>query len=215
MRLFGHPKPKGKVPEDASSLIRTIFTLDAMRIGIFAPELRHLHRSLQDTNSLTGDGMSWSAIRRDINDLLNYPAKSEKITRYVRRLPILNVILLVSFATLGGLAALDFYVLRSISPNLIILPGLAVMMSISLLRWHYEESIRNFFEKNQPKAEKIRKINNFLLGRLITILLKEKYPLKDCTFAIYNSDYLNLVVKSKPKIFRGYYEVYPKAPGKT
>jgi hypothetical protein len=85
-------------------------------------------------------------------------------------------------------------------------------MSISLLRWHYEESIRNFFEKNQPKAEKIRRINNFLIGRMIAILLKEKYPLKDCTFALYHSDYQNIVVKSKPKIFRGYYEVYPRPP---
>ncbi|HKM76793.1 MAG TPA: hypothetical protein VJZ32_10270 [Candidatus Bathyarchaeia archaeon] len=213
--LFGRrPKPKGNIPEDASALLRTVFTLDAMRIGIFAPELRHMHKSLRDTHSLTGDGMSWSAIRRDINDLINYPAKSEKITQYVRRLPILNSLLLVSFVLVGSIAALDFYFFRRIQPSLIIIPGLAVMMSISVLRWHYEESIRSFFEKNKPKADKIRRINNFLIGRLIAVLQKAKYPLEDCTFALYNFDYQNLAVKSKPKIFKGYYEVYPRTQAK-
>jgi hypothetical protein len=211
LNFLRHSKTKSKLPENASTLIRTIFTLDAMRIGIFAPELRHLHNSLRETHSLSTGGVSWSALRRDINDLLSFPEKSEKITRYVRALPILNLLLLTCFAAIAGFAALDLYVLRRYPLYLVILPGLVVMCGVSTLRWYFEESIRSFFEKNRPKEDKIKRINNLLIARLIVELRNGNYPPEECTFALYHADYQNIMIKSKPKIYRGYYNVCPKA----
>lgn len=214
MNLFGRSKPKGKLPEEASVLIRSVFTLDAMRQGIFAPELRKLHRELKDAHFLTQDGVSWSTLRRDINDLINFPEKSERIGRFVSRLPILNVVLLVSFSAIAAAAVLDLYVIRRYPLPVIVLPGIAFMACVSTLRWYYEESVRGFFERVKPKADRIRRVNDLLIVKLVGVLQKERYPFEKCIFALYNADYQNIVVKSKPKIYRGYYEVYPKPSNK-
>jgi hypothetical protein len=214
MNLFRRPKPKGKLPEEASVLIRSVFTLDAMRQGIFAPELRKLHRELKDARFLSAEGVSWSSLRRDINELINFPEKSERIGRFVSRLPILNVLLLVSFAVIATAAVLDLYVLRRYPLTVIVLPGIAFMAGVSTLRWYYEEMVRGFFETAKPKADKIRRVNNLLIAKLVSVLREGKYPFEKCTFALYNADYQNIVIKSKPRIYRGYYEVYPKSPDK-
>jgi hypothetical protein len=210
MNPFGRPKPKGKVPEEAGILMRAVFTLDALRIGQFAPELRNLRRELTDSHVLTGEGMSWSSLRRDINDLINFPGKSEEIGKRVSRLPILTMLLFIGFGVTGVAAVVNIYVLRWAYPlSEVVIPGLIYMSAISTLRWHYEESIRSYYETSKPKAEKIKRINNQLIGRLITVLQKAKYPLNDCYFALYNADYQNIHIKSKPKLYRGWYEVYP------
>lgn len=153
--------------------------------------------------------MSWSALRRDINDLINFPEKSERIGNYVRRLPFLSILLIVGFAATGIGVALDLYVFRLYPLSVIVIPGMLYMGGISTLRWHYEESIRGYYETSKPKAEKIRRINNQLIGRLILVLRKSKYPLTDCSFALYNADYQNIQIKNKPRFYRGYYDVYP------
>lgn len=210
MNPFGKPKPKGKIPEEAGILMRAVFTLDALRVGLFPPELRNLRRELKDAHVLASEGMSWSALRRDINDLINFPEKSEKIANRVTRLPTLSILLIIGFAATAAGAVLDLYVLPVHLPlAVIVIPGLVYMSAISTIRWHYEESVRSYYETSKPKADKIRKINNQLIGRLIVVLQKAKYPLRECYFALYNSDYQNIYVKSKPKIYRGWYEVYP------
>jgi hypothetical protein len=209
MNPFGRPKPKGKVPEEAGILMRAIFTLDALRVGLFAPELRNLRRELKDSHVLAGEGMSWSALRRDINDLISFPEKSDKIAKRVSTLPILSILLMVGFAATGVGAVLDLYVFRLYPLSMIVIPGLIFMCGVSTVRWHYEESIRSYYEKEKPKSDRIRKINNQLIGRLVLVLQRAKYPLKDCYFALYNADYENIQVKSKPKLYRGYYHVYP------
>ena len=97
---------------------------------------------------------------------------------------------------------------------MIVVPGMVYMGAVSTIRWHYEESIRQYYERSKPKADKIRRINNQLISRLILILQKAQYPLRDCTFALYNSNYDRLAIKSKPKFYRGYYEVYPDPTAK-
>jgi len=213
MNPFGKPKPKGKVPEEASILMRAIFTLDALRVGMFAPELRNLRKELRDSHVLSGEGISWSSLRRDINDLINFPEKSEKIASRATRLPTLTILIIVGFAVTGVAAVLDLYVLRAYPLSVVVIPGLIFMSAVSTVRWHYEESIRGYYETSKPKAEKIKRINNQLIGRLLLVLQKAKYPLKDFYFALYNVDYQNIQVKSKPKLYRGWYEVYP-APGR-
>jgi hypothetical protein len=214
MNIFGRPKPKGKLPEDASTLIRAVFTLDALRVGIFAPELRKLHQSLRETHFLSTEGVSWSAIRREINELINFPEKSDRTTRYVRRLPFLNILLLVGFGATAASAIVDLYVIRQFPLYTVILPGLVFMSAVSTVRWYYEDFVRSYFENTKPRAERIRRLNNQIIEKLIFILQKAEYPLDDCTFALYNADYQNIGIKSKPKIYRGYYEVYPKSLNK-
>ena len=209
MNPFGRRKPKGKVPEEASVLIRAIFTLDALRVGLFPPELRHLRQELKDAHVLAGEGMNWSAVRRDINDLINFPEKSEKIAKRVSALPILSILLMIGFGATGGVAILDLYVLRLYPLSWVVIPGLVFMSAVSTVRWHYEESIRSYYEREKPKRDRIRRINNVLVERLVLVLQKAKYPLKDCYFTLYNADYENIQVKSKPKLYRGYYYVYP------
>ncbi len=209
MNPFGRPKPKGKVPEEASVLVRTVFTLDALRLGVFSPELRNLRRELKEFHVLSSEGMSWSALRRDINDLINFPETSEKIAKFAGRLSILSVLLIVGFAATGIAVVLDLYVFRRLALYVVVVPGMIFMSAVSTLRWHYEESIRSYYETSKPKSEKIKRINNQLIARMILVLQKAKYPLKECTFALYNADYQNLAIKSKPKLYRGYYEVYP------
>jgi hypothetical protein len=153
--------------------------------------------------------MSWSAMRRDINDLINFPEKSEKIAKRATRLPILSILLMVGFGATGVGAVLDLYVLKRYPLSFVVIPGLVFMSIISTIRWHYEESIRSYYEKEQPKRDRIKKINNQLIARLVLVLQKAKYPPKDCYFALYNADYDNIQVKSKPKLYRGYYHVYP------
>jgi hypothetical protein len=214
MNPFGRPKPKGKLPEEAHVLIRAIFTLDALRVGLFPPELRNLHQELKESHLLGNEGMSWSGLRREINDLINFPEKSEKIARFVRRLPILSVLLIIGFALTGIGSVLDLYVFKLYPLFVIVVPGMVYMGAVSTIRWHYEESIRQYYERSKPKADKIRRINNQLISRLILILQKAQYPLRDCTFALYNSNYDRLAIKSKPKFYRGYYEVYPDPTAK-
>ena len=209
MNPFGRPKPKGNPPEEASVLIRTIFTLDALRVGLFPPELRKLRKELKDSHVLAGEGMSWSAMRRDINDLINFPEKSEKIAKRVSTLPTLSILVMVGFAATGTAAVVDIYFLKRYPLSYVVIPGLIFMSLVSTVRWHYEESIRSYYEKEQPKRERVKRINNQLISRLIFVLEKAKYPLKDCLFALYNADYDNIQVKSKPKLYRGYYNVYP------
>lgn len=204
---FGRSKSNDKMPDEASTLVRAVFTLDALRVGVFAPELRNLHRSLRDTHFLSTEGIGWSAIRREINEVAKFPEKSERIGRYVRRLPILNVVLIVAFSLTAVAAALDLYVIRRYPLDVVILPSLAFMATVSTFRWYYEESIRTYFEKNRPRAERIRKINNQLITKLIAVLEKAKYPLDDCEFALYNADYQNIIIKKKPRLYKGYYEV--------
>ncbi len=209
MTIFGRRKAKNKFPDDASLLIRAVFTLDSLRVGIFAPELRNLHRSLRDTHFLSTEDVSWSAIRREINELINFPEKSERIARYVRRLPILNVALLAAFGVTGAAAVLDIYVIRRFPLYVVIFPSLAFMATLSTFRWYYEESLRTYYERTRPRAERIRKINNQLITKLIAVLQKAKYPLDECQFALFNADYQNLSIKKRPRLYRGYYEVYP------
>ncbi len=212
MNPFGRRKPKGKLPEDASTLIRAVFTLDALRVGIFAPELRKLRQNLRETHFLSTEDISWSAIRREVNELINFPEKSDKTTRYVRRLPLLNILLLIGFGATAALAVLDLYIIRRFPLYVVILPGVVFMSSVSTIRWYYEEFLRSHFETTKPRAEKIRGFNNQIIDKLIFILQKAKYPIEDCVFALYNADYQNIVIKSKPKFYRGYYEVFPKPP---
>jgi hypothetical protein len=214
MNLFGRPKPKGKPPEEASVLVRAVFTLDALRVGLFPPELRHLHKELKDAHILSGEDMSWSGLRREINDLINFPGTSERTANFARRLPILSILLIIGFAATGIGVALDLYVFRRLPLFVVVVPGMVFMIAVSTVRWHYEESIRSYYEKSKPRADKIRRINNQLIGRMILVLQKAKYPLKDCSFALYNSDYQNIVIKRRPRFYRGYYEVYPN-PGVT
>jgi len=209
MNPFGRPKPKGKLPEEASILIRAIFTLDALRVGLFPPELRNLRKELKDSHVLAGEGMSWSAMRRDINDLINFPEKSEKIAKRASTLPTLSILLMIGFGATGIGAVMDLYVLKRYPLSFVVIPGLIFMSIISTVRWHYEESIRSYYEKEQPKRDRIKRINNQLIARLVLVLQKTKYPPKDCYFALYNADYDNIQVKSKPKLYRGYYLVYP------
>jgi hypothetical protein len=214
MNLFGRPKPKGKVPEEAGILMRAVFTLDALRVGLFPPELRNLRRELTDSHVLAGEGMSWSGLRRDINDLINFPGKSEKIAKRVTTLPTLSILLIFGFGITGIGAVLDLYVFRGNPPlYVVVLPGIFFMGTISTIRWHYEESIRSYYETSKPKADKIRRINNQLIARLCVVLQKANYPPKDCYFALYNADYQNIQIKSKPKIYRGWYEVHPNPAG--
>ena len=215
MNPFGRPQPKGKPPEEARVLIRTIFTLDALRVGIFPPELRNLRKELRDSHILAGEGMSWSGLRREINELINFPEKSEKTANYARRLPILTVLLMIGFAVTGIGVVLDLYVFKLYPLYVIVVPGMVYMSAVSTVRWHYEESIRGFYERTKPRSDKIRKINNQLIARLILVLQKAKYPMKDCTFALYNSDYEGLMIKGKPRFYRGYYEVYPNLTTKN
>jgi hypothetical protein len=209
MNLFGRPKPKGKLPEEASILMRAIFTLDALRVGMFPPELRKLRKELTDSHVLAGEGISWSAMRRDINDIINFPEKSERIAKRASTLPTLSILLMVGFAATGVGAVLDLYVLKRYPLSFVVIPGLIFMSIVSTIRWHYEESIRSFYEKEQPKRDKIKRINNQLIARLVLVLQRTNYPLKDAYFALYNADYANIQVKSKPKLYRGYYLVYP------
>jgi hypothetical protein len=211
MNPFRRPKPKGKLPEDAGILVRTVFTLDALRVGLFPPELRNLRRELTDSGLLAGEGMSWSALRRDINDLINFPEKSEKTANFARRLPILTVLLMVGFAITGLGAFLDLYVFKLYPIYVIVVPGMVYMAAVSTIRWHYEESIRGFYERSKPKMEKIRRTNNQLIARMIVILQRANYPLEDCSFALYNSDYTHIAIKRRPRFYRGYYEVYPSS----
>jgi len=209
MNPFGRPKPKSKPPEEASVLIRTIFTLDALRVGLFPPELRNLRKELKNSHVLAGEGMSWSAMRRDINDLINFPEKSEKIAKRASTLPTLTILLMIGFAATGTAAVVDLYLLKRYPLSFVVIPGLIFMSIVSTVRWHYEESIRTYYEKEQPKRDRIKRINNQLISRLILVLQKAKYPLKDCYFALYNADYDNIQVKRKPKLYSGYYHVYP------
>jgi hypothetical protein len=209
--VFGRSKPNNKMPDEASTLVKAVFTLDALRVGVFAPELRNLHRNLRDTHFLSTEGISWSAIRREINEVANFPEKSERIARYVRRLPILNVVLIIAFSMTAVAAALDLYVIRRYALGVVILPSLAFMATVSTLRWHYEESVRTYFEKTRPRAERIRKINNQLIAKLIAVLQKAKFPLDECEFALYNADYQNIIIKKKPRLYKGYYEVSPSS----
>jgi hypothetical protein len=215
MNPFGRPKPKGKLPEDAHILIRAVFTLDALRVGLFPPELRNLHKELKESRLLSGEGMSWSSLRREINELINFPEKSERTANFARRLPILSILLIVGFAATGIGVALDIYIFHFSFPlYVIVVPGMVFMSAVSTVRWHYEESIRGLYEKSKPKADKIRRINNQLIGRMILVLQKSGYPLKDCSFGLYNADYQNISVKKQPRFYRGYYEVYPSPGGK-
>jgi len=215
MNPFGRPKPKGKIPEEAHVLIRAVFTLDALRVGLFPPELRNLRKELKESRLLSGEGMSWSSLRREINELINFPEKSERTANFARRLPILSILLIIGFAVTGIGVVLDLYIFHYGYPlYVIVVPGMVYMSAVSTVRWHYEESIRGYYETSKPKADKIRRINNQLIGRMILVLQKERYPLKDCSFALYNADYQNISVKSKPKFYRGYYEVYPNPGGK-
>jgi len=158
--------------------------------------------------------MSWSSLRREINELLNFPEKSERTANFARRLPILTVLLMVGFAATGIGVALDLYAFHFSYPlYVIVVPGMVFMSAVSTVRWHYEESIRGYYETSKPKADKIRRINNQLIGRMIRVLQNAGYPLEECSFALYNADYQNISVKRKPKIYRGYYEVYPNPSG--
>ena len=212
MNPFGRIKPKGKVPEEASVLIRAIFSLDALRVGMFPPGLRTLRKDLTESHILAGEGISWSALRRDINDLINFPEKSEKIAKRASTLPILTILVMLGFAATAISAIVDLYILPATHRyplSWAVIPGLVFMCAVSTLRWHYEESIRTFYEKEKPKVDRIRRVNNQLITRLILVLQKAKYPLKECYFALYNSDYDNIQIKSRPKFYRGYYQVYP------
>jgi hypothetical protein len=121
---------------------------------------------------------------------------------------------MIGFAATGVGAALDLYIFRWGYPlYVIVVPGMIFMSAVSTVRWHYEESIRSFYETSKPRADKIRRINNQLIGRMILVLQKAGYPLKDCSFALYNDDYQNIGVKRQPKFYRGYYEVYPSPVG--
>lgn len=215
MNPFGRPKPKGKLPEEAHTLIRAVFTFDALRVGLFPPELRNLHQDLKESRLISGDGMSWSSLRREINQLINFPEKSERTANFARRLPILGILLMVGFAATGIGAALDLYLFHFSYPlYLIVVPGMVFMSAVSTVRWHYEESIRGYYEKSKPKADKIRRINNQLLGKMLVVLQNANYPLKDCSFALYNADYDHISVKKRPRFYRGYYEVYPNPDAK-
>ena len=211
MNPFARPKPKGKLPEDARVLIRTVFTLDALRVGLFPPELRNLRKELKDSRLLAGEGMSWSGLRREINDMINFPAKSERIATYARSLPILTVLLFIGFAATGIGAFLVLYAFKQYPLYMVVVPGMVYMASVSTVRWHFEESIRGFYERSNPRADKIKRINNQLISRMTIILQKANYPLRDCTFALYHDDYAGITIKSRPKFYRGYYEVYPAA----
>jgi hypothetical protein len=214
MNPFGRPKPKGKLPEEAHILVRAVFTLDALRVGLFPPELRNLHKELKDSRILSGEGMSWSSLRREINELINFPGKSERTANFARRLPILSILLIAGFAATGIGVVLDLYIFHWDYPlYVIVVPGMVFLSAVSTVRWHYEESIRGFYETSKPKADRIRRINNQLIGRMILVLQNANYPLKDCSFALYNADYQNIYVKAKPKFYRGYYEVYPSPGG--
>jgi len=206
---FSRPRPKGKLPEEAHVLIRTVFTLDALRVGLFPPELRNLRRELKESRILAGEGISWSGLRREINELINFPEKSEKTANYARRLPILTLLLMVGFAVTGIGVVIDLYLFKLYPLYVIVVPAMVYMSVVSTVRWHYEESIRGFYEKAKPRSDKIRRINNQLIARLIQVLQKAKYPMTDCTFALYNSDYEGLAIKKRPRFYRGYYEVYP------
>ena len=211
MNPFGRPKPKGKIPEEAHVLIRAVFTLDALRVGLFPPELRNLRKEMKESHVLSNEGMSWSGIRREINDLINFPEKTEKTANFARRLPILTVLLMIGFALTGIGAVLDLYVYKLYPLFVIVVPGMVYMGIISTIRWHYEESIRDLYQRSKPKTEKITRINNQLLARMTLILQKANYPLEDCSFALYHTDYVGITVKRKPRFYRGYYEVYPIA----
>jgi hypothetical protein len=214
MNPFGRPQPKGKPPDEARVLIRSIFTLDALRVGLFPPELRNLRKELKESRILASEGISWSGLRREINELINFPEKSEATANYARRLPILTLLLMIGFAVTGIGVVVDLYVFKLYPLYVIVVPAMVYMSAVSTIRWHYEESIRGFYEKAKPRSDKIRRINNQLIARLIQVLQKTKYPLEDCTFALYNSDYDGLAIKKRPKFYRGYYEVYPNQTSK-
>ena len=215
MNPFGRPRPKGKLPEEAHVLIRAVFTLDALRVGLFPPELRKLRKELKDSHILAGEGMSWSSLRREINGLINFPEKSDRTASFARRLPILTILLFIGFAATGIGAVLDLYVFPKYPLSVIVVPGMVFLSVVSTVRWHYEESIRGFYETSKPRADKIRRINNQLIDRMILVLQRASYPLKDCSFALYNGDYQNISIKSRPRIYRGYYEVYPSPAAKN
>ncbi len=124
-------------------------------------------------------------------------------------LPAINILLLIGFVITGASAALDIYILRRFPLYVFVFPPLAFMFILSLIRWYSEESIRTYYERNKSRSEKIRRINNQVIKGMLPVLQKAKYPPEKCKFTLYNADYENITIKKKPRLYRGYYEVYP------
>jgi hypothetical protein len=205
--LFG--RKKKKFPEEADTLIKALFALDGLRVGVLRPELKDVHKNLKNLHFLSQEDVSWSYVRREINKVIDSPARSTEATRIIHVLPFLTVAVVVGVIGMIIMAFAALYIIKSLFLFRMLVIPLAVTAAVSGVRWYLDEKLREYFEKNVQRTEKIRNVNQLIINNVIKILKAKGFPLERCQFVLYNTDYANIKVKKNPTIYREAYLAMP------
>jgi hypothetical protein len=103
------------------------------------------------------------------------------------------------------MAFIAIYVVKSVTLFRMLVYLLAATAVISGIRLYLDERLREYFESNVRRTEKIKNVNRLIINRIINVLKAEDFPLEKCQFVLYNSDYTNIKLKKNPSVFRGAY----------
>jgi hypothetical protein len=205
--LFG--RKKKKFPKEADTLVKALFALDALRVGVFRPELRDVHKNLKSLHFLSEEDLSWSHVRREINKVIDSPARSAEASRTLQVLPFLTLVVVACIIGMIFMAFTAIYVVKSIALFRMLVFPLAASAVISGIRWHLDERLREYFEGNVQRTEKIKNVNQVIINRIIKVLKAEDFPLDKCQFVLYNTDYANIKIKKNPSMLREAYLAMP------
>jgi hypothetical protein len=205
--LFG--RKKKKFPKEADTLVKGLFALDALRVGVFRPELRDVHKNLKSLHFLSEEDLSWSHVRREVNKVIDSPARSAEASRILQALPFLTIVVVACIIGMISMAFMAIYVVKSPTLFRMLIYPLAATAVISGIRWYLDERLREYFEGNVQKTEKIKNVNQVIINRIIKVLKAEDFPLEKCQFVLYNIDYANIKVKKNPSILREAYLAMP------
>jgi hypothetical protein len=206
--LFGRKKKK-KFPKEADTLVKALFALDALRVGVFRSELRDVRKNLRNLHFLSEEDVSWSHVRREVNKVIDSPARSAEALRTLQALPILTLVVVACIIGMIFMAFMAIYVVKSITLFRMLIYPLVAAAIVSGIRWYLDEKLREYFESNVRRTEKIKNVNQLIINRIIKVLKAADFPLEKCQFVLYNVDYTNIKVKKNPSFMREAYLAMP------
>lgn len=198
-----------KIPEEIENYINVICILDAVRVGRFK-RLRELQDYIEklDLEKKVPE-FKWKTLKGDIEFLLSLPGKSSSLRRFTSILPILNMLITLSFLIMIVLATLNTLLPKIITFNLhdVLMTIIFITGGLLVARWYMEEKIKEFYEESQKKKLRLGRINQMIIDKLLNVISEKKISIEKVRLKLFNIDYKGIIVLKKPSFFREHYLV--------
>ncbi|HDD34278.1 MAG TPA: hypothetical protein ENG30_03905 [Thermofilaceae archaeon] len=193
--------------ERVKKLRQLIEALDGYRVGRYT-DLSRVERLVEELNLKLPHG--WSAIRGDIEGILELPRRSPLYPRLSKAESIASILSKVNLALLA-LAVFSYMLAHTLLFMLLVISSLVMVNVVYFLRTYVNLKISAIYASNLDELEalgiRIRDSVDYLIRQLKRELRAMSFKLEDFRLKLWVPDYGGIRVVKKPSIFSSRYEV--------